>query len=137
MAVRRLQRGPERTRPAMAGAWALVYDHECGVCRVVAALVLVADRRARLMPVALPDPRIPALLAPVPAPARLRSWHLVAPDGRVRSGGDAVPELCRLLPGFGGLGLLGGAAPDTTQRIYAGLPGTRGRLPPPARRRAG
>src|SRR5271167_4465915 len=106
MAARRSQRGTDRTRPAPGGAWSLVYDHDCGLCRVAAALVVRADRNARLDPVALQDPRTRTLLASVPPPARLRSWHLVAPDGRVVSGGAAVPELSRLLPGFRGLGLL-------------------------------
>jgi len=108
----------------------LVYDHECGLCRVVAALVLLADRHVRLEPVALQDPRIRTLLASVPPPAGPRSWHLVAPDGRVVSGGAAVPELCRLLPGFRGLDLLSRAAPDATERIYAGLAANRHRLGP-------
>ena len=109
-------------------AWALVYDHDCGVCRVVAALVLIADRRARLAPVPLQDPRSASLLASLPPPLRVRSWHLVDPRGRVASGGAGVPVLCRLLPGFGWLGLLSGAAPDVTERIYAGLAGNRCRL---------
>jgi predicted DCC family thiol-disulfide oxidoreductase YuxK len=130
MAVRRSPRQADRTGPAPWRAWALVYDHDCGLCRVVAALVLVADRRARLMPVPLQDPRTRTLLAPLAPPVRPRSWHLVAPDGRVASGGAAVPELCRLLPGFGGLGRLSGAAPDMTERVYAGLAGNRHRLGP-------
>jgi predicted DCC family thiol-disulfide oxidoreductase YuxK len=128
MAVRRSPRQADRTGPAPWRAWALVYDHDCGLCRVVAALVLVADRRARLMPVPLQDPRTRALLAPLAPPVRPRSWHLVAPDGRVASGGAAVPELCRLLPGFGGLGRLSGAAPDMTERVYARAVGHRDRV---------
>jgi predicted DCC family thiol-disulfide oxidoreductase YuxK len=109
-------------------AWALVYDHDCGLCRVVAALVLIADRRAHLEPVPLQDPRSGSLLAHVPPPLRVRSWHLVDPGGRVASGGAGVPALCGLLPGFGWLGLLSGAAPDVTERVYAGLAGNRRRL---------
>ena len=109
-------------------AWALVYDHDCRVCRVVAALVCVADRRSHLEPVPLQDPRSGPLLGPVPPPVRLRSWHLVGPGGRVASGGAGVQVLCGLLPGFGWLGLLSGAAPDVTERVYAGLAGNRRRL---------
>ncbi len=106
----------------------MVYDHDCGLCRVVAALVLVADRRRRLVPLALQDPEAADLLAPVPPAVRPRSWHLVAPDRRVVSAGAAVPTLCRLLPGFGLLGVLCGAAPNVTERVYAGLAGHRRRI---------
>lgn len=106
----------------------MVYDHGCGVCRVAAALVLSADRRGRLVPMALQDPRCPDLLAPLPRAAWERSWHLVDPGGHVVSAGAAVPALCRLLPGFVLLGLLSGAAPDMTERIYATLAGNRRRL---------
>jgi len=106
----------------------MVYDHDCGLCRVVAALVLVADRRRRLVPLAMQDPEAAGLLAPVPTEARPRSWHLVAPDRRVASGGAAVPALCQLLPGFALLGVLCGAAPNMTERVYAGLAGNRRRI---------
>ncbi len=116
------------SRTAVRPRWVIVYDHACGMCRVAAALVLCADRRGRLVPMALQDPRIPAVLAPVPPPAWSRSWHLVAPDGRVVSAAAAVPVLCRLLPGFGVLGVLSGAAPDVTEWVYAALAGNRRRL---------
>lgn len=108
--------------------WALVYDHDCGVCRVAAALVVIAGRSANLEPVPLQDPRSGVLLAPVPPPLRVRSWHLVDSRGRVASGGAGVPVLCGLLPGFGWLGPLSRAAPDVTERVYAGLAGNRHRL---------
>ncbi len=101
--------------------WRLVYDHQCDVCRVIAAAVLVADRRERLVPLALGDSRTALALAALPPVMWDRSWHLVAPDGRVFSAGAAVPVLCRLLPGFGGLARLCGAAPDVTERVYAWL----------------
>jgi len=115
---------------ASRSRWALVYDHDCGMCRVAAALVMLADRRRRLEPVALQDSRITGILAPVPRERWSRSWHLAAPDGRVYSGGAAIPVLCRLLPGFGLLGLLSGAAPDMAERVYAGLAGNRRRIGP-------
>lgn len=100
--------------------WRLVYAHACGVCRVIAAGVLRADRRGRLVPIAL-EAAAADLLADVPPERRDRSWHLVAPDGRVWSAGAAIPPVCALLPGFGGLGRLCGAAPDLTERVYAWL----------------
>ena len=109
-------------------AWALVYDHDCRVCRVVAALVLVADRRARLDPVPLQDPRSGPLLARVRHRCGGGRGIWSVPAGGSRLGGAGVPLLCGLLPGFGWLGLLSGAAPDVTERVYAGLAGNRRRL---------
>ena len=104
-----------------SGTWTLVYDHGCGVCRVIAAGVLVADRNRRLVPLALGDARAAQALGSID-PARWdRSWHLVTPGGRVHSAGGAVPVLCGLLPGFGVLGGLCRAAPDVTERVYAWL----------------
>jgi len=96
----------------------------------MAAVVLVADRRRRLTPMALQDHRIPGVLSSVPCKRWSGSWHLAAPAGRVYSAGAAIPVLCRLLPGFGLLGLLCGAAPDVTERVYAGVARNRGRIGP-------
>jgi hypothetical protein len=93
---------------------------------VIAAAVLVADRHGRLFPLGLGDPRTSQALAPLPPAVWNRSWHLVAPDDRVFSAGAAVPVLCALLPGFGGLGRLCGAAPDVTEWVYAWLVRHRG-----------
>ena len=101
--------------------WRLVYAHGCRVCRVIAAGVLRVDVHHRLVPVALEAGTAADLLARVPPARRDRSWHLVAPDGTVWSAGAAIPPLCGLLPGFGGLGRLCGAAPDLTERVYAWL----------------
>jgi predicted DCC family thiol-disulfide oxidoreductase YuxK len=120
----------ETAAPVARRRWVLIYDHDCGTCRVAAALVLCADRRRSLMPVALQDARIAVFLAPVPRGRWARSWHLAAPGGRVYSGGAAIPELCRLLPGFGVPGLLCGAAPDVTERVYAGLARNRRHIGP-------
>lgn len=117
-------RGSDRTVPTpdrIAPRWRLVYAHGCGVCRVIAAAVLRLDRHRRLVPVALEAGSAADLLARVPPARRERSWHLVAPDGTVQSAGAAIPPLCALLPGFGGLGRLCGAAPDLTERVYAWL----------------
>jgi predicted DCC family thiol-disulfide oxidoreductase YuxK len=108
--------------------WRLVYDHECSVCRVIAAAVVIADRRGLLVPLALGDGRTAQALATLPPASWGRSGHLIAPDGRVWSAGAAVPMLCRLLPGFGGLGRLCSAAPDMTERVYAWLVRHRSRI---------
>ncbi|HLM10053.1 MAG TPA: DUF393 domain-containing protein [Thermoleophilaceae bacterium] len=77
----------------------ILYDADCGFCRWSLAQVLWLDRHARLRPVALQDPEADVLLGAMSAEERMASWHLVAADGRVHSGGDAFPALLRLLPG--------------------------------------
>lgn len=114
----------------MMDAWTLVYDGECGFCRWCTALVLAADRHHRLRPCRLQDPRAEHLLAGVPREQWAASWHLVSPAGQVRSAGAAIPVLCGLLPGFGLLGRLCRAAPNVTQRIYAGVARNRHRIGP-------
>jgi predicted DCC family thiol-disulfide oxidoreductase YuxK len=61
--------------------------------------VLRLDRDQRLRPVALQDPEADLLLAGMPHEQRMASWHLVADDGRVHSGGEAFAPLLRLIPG--------------------------------------
>ena len=39
-----------------------------------------------------------SLLASIPESERLRTAHVVTPDGRVHSGGDAVPVVADVLP---------------------------------------
>ena len=48
---------------------------------------------------ALQDPEADLFLSGMPAEQRMASWHVVADDGRVHSGGDAFAPLLRLVPG--------------------------------------
>jgi predicted DCC family thiol-disulfide oxidoreductase YuxK len=105
-----------------------VYDDACAVCQVATAAVVLADRHGTVTPCGLGAPEAAELLAAVPAAARARSVHLVNPDGRVVSAGAACADVARLLPGFGGLGRLGRAAPDMTERVYARAVGHRDRV---------
>jgi predicted DCC family thiol-disulfide oxidoreductase YuxK len=84
-------------------ARALVYDPDCGFCRVCVAVILRWDRHGRLRPVAGED---------------LDSWQLIRPDGSVLSAGDAFPELFRLLPGGGPLVRLTHRFPRAANRAY-------------------
>ena len=60
--------------------------------------------------------------------ARLGSWHLATGDGRVHSGGAAVPELLRRLPGGRVPAAVARSMPRTTDRIYRVVAANRGRL---------
>jgi len=98
--------------------WALLYDAECGFCRVCVAVLLVKDRRHRMRPVALQDPRAVALLPGRDESARMASWHVVAPDGRVWSAGAALAPALRLLPGGGFAAGFAERFPGAVDRVY-------------------
>jgi predicted DCC family thiol-disulfide oxidoreductase YuxK len=98
--------------------WMLLYDPDCGFCRWSLAWVLRADRDKRLRPVALGSAEADELLAELTPEERMRSWHLIAPDGRRWSAGYAAPPLLRLLPGGRLPAAALAAAPVLTDRAY-------------------
>ena len=77
----------------------VLYDVDCGFCRWAMARVLAWDRRRRLRPVAIQDAEGEALLARLDPAARLDSWHVAFPDGRLYSAGPALAQVVELLPG--------------------------------------
>ena len=81
----------------------IVYDPDCGFCRVCVAVILRWDRDGLLRPVPGDD---------------LDSWQLVLPDGTVLSAGDAFPQLFRLLPGGAPFAWLTGRFPGAANRGY-------------------
>lgn len=105
----------------MAGQQHLVlYDFDCGFCRWSLSKILDWDRARRLRPLPIQSEEGQRLLdeAGVPDDQRLRSWHLVHPDGRVESAGAAFPALFRLLPAGAPVALLTKALPGLSQRGY-------------------
>jgi predicted DCC family thiol-disulfide oxidoreductase YuxK len=80
-------------------SWTVLYDADCGFCRWSLAMILRADRRRRLRPVALQSPEANVLLADLRPAERMASWHLISPNGARRSAGEALPALAALLPG--------------------------------------
>jgi hypothetical protein len=59
---------------------------------------------------------------------RMASWHLVLPDGSVRSAGGAAPDLLRLLPGGGPLARLTASFPRVTEVAYRAVSARRGTI---------
>jgi predicted DCC family thiol-disulfide oxidoreductase YuxK len=106
----------------------ILYDTDCGFCRWSTERILAWDRNGRLRPVALQDPEADELLRGMPEERKMATWHLVTADGEVYSGGDAVPELLRLLPGGTPLASLAAAAPGLTDRAYELVSRHRDRL---------
>ncbi len=118
----------------------VLYDADCGFCRSSLALILAWDTKGRLRPVALQDPEAERLLPGLSPEERMASWHLVSPDGTVRSAGDALEALFRLLPGGRAPSALARRFPGAARHGYRWVAGHRSRLgrllPSPVKRRA-
>jgi predicted DCC family thiol-disulfide oxidoreductase YuxK len=134
---------------------ALLYDPDCGFCRVCVAVVLSWDREGRLRPVALGTEEAGTMLAGMPEADQMASWHLVLPrwwgnvpenatnphhlvGDTVFSGGAAFSPLFRLLPGGGPLARIAQRFPGAADRGYRWVAGHRslfGRLLPGAVKR--
>ena len=97
----------------------LLYDPDCGFCRVCVAVLLRWDRQRRLRPLALRSPEANELLTGMPEHEQMRSWHLAEPNaGSVHSGGTAFSPLFQLLPGGGPLARLADRFPRASERGY-------------------
>jgi predicted DCC family thiol-disulfide oxidoreductase YuxK len=100
------------------GRVVILFDIVCGFCRWSLSKLLAWDRHGRLRPVALQSEQADDLLMGMDRERKMASWHLVAPNGRTYSGGDAVPHLARLLPAGTPIAALASAFPRTTGRAY-------------------
>ena len=119
----RVRRADVGTMPAV-----LLYDSDCGFCRWFVDKVLAWDRGGRVKSMELQDGKADLLLGEMDAGAKMSSWHLVTPDGRVHSAGAAAPPLLRLLPGGKPLATLVAAFPEGTERAYRAVARNRDRL---------
>jgi predicted DCC family thiol-disulfide oxidoreductase YuxK len=77
----------------------VLYDADCGFCKLAVHWLLRLDRRRFLRPVAIQGAEGQRLLSAVPEPQRVESAHLLSPDGTLYSGGAAAAPLAELLPG--------------------------------------
>lgn len=112
----------------MSEPFLVLYDRDCGFCRWSLAKLLAWDRRRRLRPVAVQEPEAARLLAVMSEEERMASWHLVGPEGEVRSAGAALGPLLRLLPGGRPLGALAQRLPRTSELGYGWVARRRGLL---------
>lgn len=104
----------------------VLYDADCGFCRWSVSNILAWDRRGRLRAVPLRSAEADELL-PMDRERQMSSWHLLV-HGRVRSGGDAVAPLARLLPAGAPIAILAELAPGLTDRAYRFVAARRERL---------
>jgi predicted DCC family thiol-disulfide oxidoreductase YuxK len=115
----------------------ILYDPDCGFCRVCVAAVLRWDRGHRLRPVSLKSTEAETLLEGMPEDEQMASWHLLKSGwwgivaenatnthhlagrgGAVWSGGAAFSPLFRLLPGGAPLARLADRFPDASEVAY-------------------
>ena len=88
------------------------------MCKFVVARVLELDRARRFRPLALQEARAADLLPGLDQGQRMRSFHVVDPDGTVHSAGDG---LAAILPGLR-------RYPRVASRLYWLVAGNRDRL---------
>jgi predicted DCC family thiol-disulfide oxidoreductase YuxK len=108
---------------------AVLYDTDCNICKTIMETLLTWDgRRDRLRPVPIQSDEGQRLLHAVPPEERLESFHLVRDDGSVVSGGPALAELFRLLPGGSAIAKALDLSPRTTARGYEWVAANRTEL---------
>ena len=115
----------------------ILYDPDCGFCRVSLAVLLRWDRHGRLRPVALGSDEADSLLDGMSEEVRMASWHLAEP-GAVHSAGAALAPVFTLLPGARPLARLFARFPRASERGYRWAADHRsllGRVLPAAARR--
>lgn len=76
----------------------LLYDGHCAFCVRWVQRIRHLDRHHRIQYVASQRRSELAGLPALPGEALDRAMHLILPDGTVLKGGEAVPEIVRLLP---------------------------------------
>jgi predicted DCC family thiol-disulfide oxidoreductase YuxK len=114
----------------------VLYDEDCGFCRWTADRLRTWDRRQRLTFASIQGDVGERALGALDPNARLASWHLVTDDGSVWSGGRAVPELMRRLPGGTPVVAAARRFPGATDRAYRWAASNRDRLGRLLRQRA-
>ena len=92
--------------------------------------ILMRDRARLIRPIALQDALAADLLPGMSEEDRFASFHLVAEDGSILSGGKALTALMRDLPGLRPLGSLVGASQPLTDALYGAVSANRSRIGP-------
>lgn len=109
----------------------VIYDADCGFCKVCLAVLLSWDRRGTgraLRPLALGTVEADRLLADLTVERRDASWHLVDDSGRRNSAGAAFAPALSLLPGGRLPAALVSRMPRATGRGYRWVADHRGLL---------
>ena len=84
---------------SVSAKYILAYDADCGPCTRFRRVVDFLDKYERIDFISLAKADEKGLLCTIPLGERYKSFHLIRPDGKVRSGAEGVLELIRILPG--------------------------------------
>lgn len=107
----------DTTTPTHAASLVL-FDEDCGFCRWSADRLRAWDRAGRLAFRSIQAAERAGMLDALDPEARYASWHVITRDGRIWSGGAAVPPLMARLPGGQALAAVAEAFPDGTDGLY-------------------
>ncbi len=78
----------------------LLYDEDCSLCVKFQRGIHRFDRRNRIETMGFHDPRIKTIVPTMTQEELFGNFHLVLPDGSVKSGNRALPDLLKILPGW-------------------------------------
>jgi predicted DCC family thiol-disulfide oxidoreductase YuxK len=78
--------------------YVLVYDADCGPCTRFKDAISILDRHKRIDFFPLIEADRIGFLNQIPQSIRFKSFHLISPTGKIRSGENAVIDLIELLP---------------------------------------
>jgi predicted DCC family thiol-disulfide oxidoreductase YuxK len=106
-------------------ALVVLYDGECGFCKVMLAVLLSWDRAHHLGAVPIQSRPGDQLLQDMPPQDRLKSWHLIDGAGAVHSGGAAIPVVLAVLPRGAPLACVASRFPRATSCSYEWVAGHR------------
>jgi predicted DCC family thiol-disulfide oxidoreductase YuxK len=100
------------------GTLIVLYDGECGFCKVMLAVLLSWDRAHRLDPASIQSARGEELLTGMAEQDRLASWHLTDAEGTRYSGGAGIPVIFAALPFGAPVARLASRFERATSRVY-------------------
>jgi len=106
----------------------VLYDAECPFCRWAMGMLLVWDRRGRLVPLTLQEPAAESLLGELTPEQRMETWHFVAATGERHGAGAAFAPLFELLPAGQPFARLFTRFPAVAGRVYEAVSRHRSRL---------
>lgn len=96
--------GPAGEKPpgdAEAGRMVILFDGVCDVCNSGVAWVRARDTAGAFAFVPFQSPEVARRWPGLDPRALERALHVVAPDGSIRAGADALPLILSRLPGAG------------------------------------
>ncbi len=104
----------------LSSRYILAYDADCGPCTSFKRLVDFLDTYRVIDFMSLVDANKLGLLDNVPESTRFNSFHLISPDGVIRSGSEALYDLIALFPLGNYISKLGGK--QVTRFLYHTFP---------------